>query len=42
MQVTEADFRVFRGVGKLPYIRRIHTASIVEDSSILGTERNVS
>ena len=29
------------GVGKLPYISRIHTAFIGEDSSILGTERNV-
>ena len=30
-------FRLFLGMGKLPYISRIHTAYIGEDSSILGT-----
>ena len=33
----EPYFRLFWGVGKLPYISRIHTAYIGEDSSILGT-----
>ena len=30
-------FTAILGVGKLPYISRIHTAYIGEDSSILGT-----
>ena len=33
----EIQLRLSLGVGKLPYISRIHTAYIGEDSSILGT-----
>ena len=41
MEVFLSLIRVFWGWVKLPYISRIHTAYIGEDSYILGTERNV-